>query len=362
MATAKHQPRSHSGGESSDSLSDQSSDVSDSSSDVSNDGSSEEDTGEEVQDNEYVETTTVKMLRVQADIDEMRRMMADMDAIKTQLQHRFKAERQARIDQLEHRNKERDVSMAARKTYEVARVEVGVQTEPITEQKQMYVSQQTARPPPDVDNAISKHLGASLPVDIEALAEAAPIKPKPIGLSIYDLVKAPSYHVSRKVLSPVCRQADSRASKRSSHLKRNSIGEQHQLATDRNWTANNSRSNEDSAVGKCGHVDDSSKYRNMQQNDSLNSADSILKHLSGKQMSHYPDENMASLSNSLISSDADDQSAVCSDTIDPLDQKLDAATLLSTSKSSLPLTTNDDDGKTDEQREMEAIRCLLFDH
>lgn len=345
-----------------------------------NSGSS--DGTEEDEDNEDVETVAAaaKKQRVHADIDEMRRMMSDMDAIKARLRQRFAAERQARLERLEREDREREVQDAAcRKAEEETRrrqVEASVQTEPIVTQQQTNVSQQSACPPHLADGTVATAISATgataaLPaVDGDTgFADAAPNKPKPAGLRLYDLVKASGFGLSRRAPSPV-RQADppkvlptrfSSEHVRVSPARRQQFydEERQDSAAERDWSGGDSRL-EDSVVGDGG--DDYSGRRASHLSASSNPARSNLQrstHEHSLPPSHHYDENSASVSNSLVSSDAGKQSAVFSDLIQRHDHKFNAAALLNTGKRPQSSTAKDDD-KTDEQREMEAIQNLLF--
>ncbi|KAG2765101.1 hypothetical protein PC129_g5561 [Phytophthora cactorum] len=385
MPRAEDQPDSTSDGENSESQSGNSDDGDSSYDSNSDSGSSEGDdseegSSEEEQDGEDVDASAVaKKQRVRADIDEMRRMMGDMDTIKARLLHRLSAERQARIERLAREVREREEQDAAlRKADEERQVEVAVQTEPIVSQQQMNVSQQ---------NVCSPHLAAAdVAADAAAAAlpevgegtgfpDGAPNKAKPAGLTLYDLVKPPGFGLSLNAPSPV-RRADSPEAIRirSSNERASLFQRQQQLHVDqqnpgaeRTWSGRDSRlaHDEDSVVGE--HDGDDSvcdDYSASWQDSSLNSPRSNPGQSKGEQLlppSRHYDENSASVSNSLVSSDAGNRSAVSPDLSQQRDHKFNAAALLSTGKHPSPSTTNDNEvDKTDEQREMEAIQFLLF--
>ncbi|RLN95589.1 hypothetical protein BBJ28_00018340 [Nothophytophthora sp. Chile5] len=168
--------------------------------------------GEEEEDSDRGDEDSVgdadKQQRVQADIEDMRKMVADMDKMKMRLQFRFAAERRANLEQRAREERECELQAAARRKAEdevrARQVEASVQTECDTSQQQTEELEQRFRPP---------DLGTSvLPVPDNRIgdmrfADAAPQKEKPAGLSLYDLVKASGFGLSRKAPSPV-RQAD----------------------------------------------------------------------------------------------------------------------------------------------------------
>ncbi|KAF1789836.1 hypothetical protein GQ600_17591 [Phytophthora cactorum] len=328
MPRAEDQSDSTSDGENSESQSGNSDDGDSSYDSNSDSGSSEGDdseegSSEEEQDGEYVDAAAAaKKQRVRADIDEMRRMMGDMDTIKARLQHRLSAERQARIERLAREDREREEQDAAlRKADEERQVEVAVQTEPIVSQQQMNVSQQNVGE------------GTGFP-------DGAPNKAKPAGLTLYDLVKSPGFGLSLNAPSPV-RRADSPEAIR--------IRSSNERALYFSGSSNSTSTN---------------KIQRFVARSSLNSPRSNPGQSKGKQLlppSRHYDENSASVSNSLVSSDAGNRSAVSPDLSQQRDHKFNAAALLSTGKHPSPSTTNDNEvDKTDEQREMEAIQFLLF--
>ncbi|KAL8015288.1 hypothetical protein Plhal710r2_c031g0115441 [Plasmopara halstedii] len=347
MTRAINQPNRCSSEADSESLSDQSSGDSNSNSDSSNDSDREEETGEIEQISEGVEDIAAKMLCVQADIDEMCSMMAHMDAIKAQLQERFHAARKAEEDRIA----QGEIVATGSKTYKVVCVDSCVQTKPISMQQPMHLSKQA---PPDVaDDVISGSFAATLPANYEAKERVESKKLQPAGLSLYDLVKVPHHGLSLKSFSP---RADSRALN-SSHLGQHNNEKQQS----KNHPCINAE--EDKIVGNWGHGSDSDSGRRSQLDDSLKSARNFSKHSYIDRLSpqlRQTDENLASLRDSLDSSTASNQFAVLPNTIEPCDHKQDAAALLSKSNISLPLIPNGNVEKSDEQREMEAIRYLLF--
>ncbi|KAG7383042.1 hypothetical protein PHYBOEH_010104 [Phytophthora boehmeriae] len=74
-------------------------------------------------------------LRIRTDMDDMQRMMVDMEKVKMRLQFRFAAERQETMGRLAREEKEREVLESARRKAEEEarsrRVEMGVQTDTI---------------------------------------------------------------------------------------------------------------------------------------------------------------------------------------------------------------------------------------
>ncbi|POM78596.1 Hypothetical protein PHPALM_3852 [Phytophthora palmivora] len=344
----------------------------DSESSVSSSDDSDRGSGDEEEDNDQAGAeAAAKKERIHTDIDEMHRMMADMDAIKLRLQQRFATERQVRAERLAREGREREVQEAARrKAQENAhsrQVEASVQTEGDIAQQQMEVSQRNVCPPHLADSAGTGGSGtATLPaVDGgQGVVEAVPNKVKPAGLSLYDLVKTTGFDLSPKIPSPA-HQADPPEilPMRSSH-KHEQVSpfnhERQQSGEGRDWNCGGAQLSidQDSVVGD---VSDDVGYITPRQTTSMNSARSYQQLSEGDQSfqpsSYHDDENVSSVSNSLISSDDDNRSAVVPDLTQRQDHKFNAAALLNTSKRSLPSTTNyKDDSKTDEQREMEAIQ------
>ncbi|KAG7391336.1 hypothetical protein PHYPSEUDO_005285 [Phytophthora pseudosyringae] len=380
MARAEDQPPSDGSDRGSDSDSGYSSGYD------SEDGSGEEEEG----DQDVEAAAAAKKQRVRGDIDEMHRMMADMDAIKTRLQQRFAAERQARAERLARDDREREVQDAARRKAEEEasgrQVEASVQTEtdPTASRQQVHLPQQSVCPPHVVDDAAAAATGASaLPaVDggtgfADSAAKAAPNKAKPAGLSLYDLVKVSGLELTRKARSPV-RRADrpeelpTRPSNEHERVppeqhQRQLHGEQQDPGVEQVWCGGDSllAHDQDSVVGGGHDGSDNDSYGSSRQSSSLNSMRSHPRQPKGEQSlspSRHYDENWASVSNSLVSSDAGNRSAVFPDLIQRRDHTFNAAALLSTGKRPPPTTNNGDESKTDEQRETEAIRCLLFGH
>ncbi|EGZ23696.1 hypothetical protein PHYSODRAFT_295998 [Phytophthora sojae] len=370
----------------SDSASDSSSGYDSASSDRSSSGSSSDgsESGEEDDDVDETDEAAAKKQRVRADMDEMRRMMADMDAVKARLQLRFAAERQARQDRLAREDREREVQEEARRRAEeeaLARhVEAGVQTDDCGKsQQQSQLAQHGAAP-------VSDHAAAA--VDNRSLHAidggagfadaAAPNKAKPAGLSLYDLVKASGFGPSRKARSSV-RQEDPQAGLSPSHASiEPELDATHQQqeqfheessgpGVKQDWDDTNSQlshDQEDSVVG--GHT---GRTSNASRHDvaSVGSMRSHLAQSKGERSLRPPhkfDENSSSVSNSFVLSGAGHQTSVLSDLTQRRDHRFNAAALLSASKPA-PHSSTSTDGhsdKTDEQREMEAIRCLLFGH
>ncbi|KAI9997127.1 hypothetical protein PInf_000560 [Phytophthora infestans] len=288
-----------------DSVNEDSSYDSNSDCDSSVGGDSEEDSGEEEKGDEDEAAAAAKKERVQADIDEMRRMMADMDTIKARLQNRLSTEKQARAEGLAREDREREVQSALlrKEADEKAGrlVEVAIQTEPVVSQQQINMSQQHGGSPHLGDSAATIANAEAVPAvgGDTGFADAILNKAMPAGLSLYDLVKAPGFGMSLKVPSPI-RHVDSPE-------KSSSKGEQFALSP-RNY-----------------------------------------------------DENAPSVSNSLVSSDNGDESVISRDAVQQRDPQFNAAGLLSTGKHLPPFTANNHAGdKTDELREMEAIQFLLF--
>ncbi|OWZ22627.1 hypothetical protein PHMEG_0002639 [Phytophthora megakarya] len=305
----------------------------------------------------------------------MRLMMADMDAIKTRLQQRFAAERQARTERLEREDRERKVQEAAhRKAQKEAcsrQVEASVQTEGDIAQQQMQVSQRNECPS-KIGNDVGTAVAAPLPAGGggTGFADMVPNKAKPAGLSLYDLVKTTEFDLSRKIPSPVHRTDPPEVLPMRSSNKRERLSPQRQQFHDEpglvhDWNGGVSQLSvlQDSIVGDS-DCDDDDGYSTQRQDASINAAHSYLQPSEGEQSlppsPQYDNENLSSVSNSLVSCDAGKRSAVSPDLIQRRDHKFNAAALLSTGKRPPASITNDDDGKTDEQREMEAIQCLLF--
>ncbi|GMF25679.1 unnamed protein product [Phytophthora lilii] len=360
-------------GDSSDSDSGSSGYDSDSGVESASNGSEEEDEEEEEKEDADDVAEAAKRRLVRADVDAMRRMAADMDAIKARLQQRFAAERQARLERAAREDRERDEQQEARRRAERGRqAEVAVQTDTAVVQQQTNVSQRDLCPPNLADGA-----GAALSaVDGgTGYADVAPNKPKPAGLSLYDLVKASGFGLSRKAPSPV-RQPDpptvlptssSDAHEQESPEQQQQQQQQEQHRTfvaEQDWGGSDSRRlshDHDSVVG-----DDANDYsiRRSRRDASFRSTPRHSQQPMVDKTSpraHYYDENSGSVSNSLVSSDAGNRSAVFPDQGQRRDHKFNAAALLGTLKSqntTFPAPANDD--KTDDQREMEAIQCLLF--
>ncbi|KAG6613633.1 uncharacterized protein IUM83_04468 [Phytophthora cinnamomi] len=346
------------------------------------------DYGSEVEadgESDDLEEAAAQQQRVRADVDEMRSMMADMDAVRARLQLRFAAERQARKDRIARMDREREVQDAARRRAEeearARQVEAAVQTDAIAagggvSQQQTQMSQSGSGPPHlAADDAAGRGRSLSAVDGVEGFADDAPNKAKPAGLSLYDLVKASGIGPSRKVRSSV-RQADPPVALSPAHASN-----EHELA----------------ATERKGHVHEQGPGPDAKREwDGVDSQlnhdrDSVLENDSGRQSRHHPanidsmrshlllskgghslqfpprsDENSPSVSNSLVSSgagsDCRSQSAVLSDLTQRRDHRFNAAALLSASKRvpGSPAVDDDDKGKTDEQREMEAIQFLLF--
>ncbi|KAK1939298.1 hypothetical protein P3T76_008682 [Phytophthora citrophthora] len=359
------------------------------------DSNNSESTGDEEEEEEEEEADAeAKKQRVRADIDEMRHMMADMDTIKARLQQRFASERQAWAEEIAREDREREAKDAARrKAEEEARgrqVDAGMQTEPQDLQQQINVSHQMSYRSHG-NEAVGDAKVLALPaVDGGAgFIDAIPNKPRPAGLSLYDLVKAPEFGLSRKMHSPV-HQAESseelpmRPSKENDRVLIRESPEQMQhqgqdtTMIEQSWRHDGSHLNhdqdsvvdssvQDSVVGSGGDDSESDicicpTSPNASSLSPVHHRPSQPKHQQPLQFSGHFDENSASVSNSLVSSIADNQSAVFPDPSQRQKHKFNAAALISTEKRPPPSTTKEDDSvKTDDQREMEAIQCLLFD-
>ncbi|KAL3668087.1 hypothetical protein V7S43_006952 [Phytophthora oleae] len=371
------------GSDSDDSGSNYDSDSSDGSS--GDDSNNEEGSGEEEEEEEVDTDAKAKKQRVRADIDEMRRMMADMDTIKARLQQRFATERQTRADEIAHEDREREAKDAARREEARGRqVEAGMQTEPDDLQQRIKVSHQMSYRSHG-NGAAGDACASALPVvdGGGGFTDAVPNKAKPAGLSLYDLVKASGFGLSRKMHSSV-RQAESseelptRPSKendRGSPEQRQQHEAQESASIERSWSRGEAHlehdqdsvignGDQDSVVGSGENGSESGNYvtsRNASRLSSVRRRPMLPKDEQSLQLSRHFDENSSSVSNSLVSSVADNQSAVFPDLIQRQDHKFNAAALLSTGKRPPPSTTKEDESvKTDEQREMEAIQCLLF--
>ncbi|KAG1708315.1 hypothetical protein DVH05_024994 [Phytophthora capsici] len=349
-------------------------------SDRSGDSSEDDSNSEGISgDEEEGEDAEAKKQRVRADIDEMRLMMADMDTIKARLQQRLASERQARAEETARKDREREAKDAVRRKFEEEargrQVEAGVQTEPQDLQQQLNVSHQ----PPYRSHGEEAVGDAAVIADASALpavdggagfTDAIPNKPRPAGLSLYDLVKTSAFDLSRKMHSPV-HQADQQEelpTHLSKEIERESPTHERQDTPmiERRWSRDESHFEQDQGSVVTNNGQDSvvdsgngseSGYITSPNASRLNS----VRQTKHQQFPHHFDENSASVSNSLVSSIADNQSAVFPNPIQGQDHKFNAAALLSTGKRPPPpMTKEEDSAKTDEQREMEAIQCLLF--
>ncbi|KAL4109046.1 hypothetical protein PRIC1_000752 [Phytophthora ramorum] len=334
------------------------------------DSSRDEEENEEEEEDAEAEATVAaaKKQRVQADIDEMCRMMADMDTIKARLQQRLAAERQARQQRLEREDRERVVQDAARPRAKgeacCRQEEAGVQMETKISQQQMNVSQQSLCPPHLACGASGTDAALSAVDGGAGFTNAAPKQNKPAGLSLYDLVKASGVGLSRKeLLSPV-RQVDPPAIPTRYSNDRVSPARQHQVHNDPSTLdekkvlagENSQLSHEQGSIVRGDSDSDHSYAHDAAGYNPARGHPALSK----TEPSRHYDENSASVSNSLVSSDAGNRSAVFPDLIRQRDHKFNAAALLSTGKRAQSAINTSDDDKTDEQREMEAIRCLLF--
>ncbi|GMF17305.1 unnamed protein product [Phytophthora fragariaefolia] len=330
-------------------------------------GSRSDSEEEEVEDEEAA--AAAKQQRVQADVDEMRRMMADMDTVRARLQLRFAAELQARQGRLAREDREREALEAARRKGEeearARQVEAGVQTDLESSHKEMHASLRESESPHQ-DSGVA---GATGPGGSK-FAVAVPNKAKPAGLSLYDLVKASGFVLRGKEPSPVRQENPPAVPLSTSEL---AAAERHEeshevqpgpgVAPDWHGAGSRISEDDDSVVG----VDYSrAATASRHAATSVGSARNYLRQSKGERSlppSRQYDENSLSASNSLDSSGAGNQSAVFRDMTHRPDHRFNAAALLSASKAAPRSSISDDDddaGKTDEQREMEAIQCLLF--
>ncbi|KAF4137913.1 AI-2E family transporter [Phytophthora infestans] len=313
-----------------DSVNEDSSYDSNSDCDSSVGGDSEEDSGEEEKGDEDEAAAAAKKERVQADIDEMRRMMADMDTIKARLQNRLSTEKQARAEGLAREDREREVQSALlrKEADEKAGrlVEVAIQTEPVVSQQQINMSQQHGGSPHLGDSAATIANAEAVPAvgGDTGFADAILNKAMPAGLSLYDLVKAPGFGMSLKVPSPI-RHVDSpeksSVSSSSEPDHASLFRRQQQLSSNQQdrsanlgWSGSYSRLvlNEDSVIGHDGG-DNSvcGDFNTSWQDTHPNSPVRTLAQSKGEQFALSPrnyDENAPSVSNSLVSSDNGDDS------------------------------------------------------
>ncbi|RLN93702.1 hypothetical protein BBJ28_00015583 [Nothophytophthora sp. Chile5] len=301
-----------------------------------------------------------KQQRVQADIEEMRKMVADMDKMKMRLQFRFAEERRAKLEQRAREERECELQAAARRKAEdevrARQVEASVQTEYDTLQQQREELEQRFRPP-DLRTSVlpvpDNHIG-----DMR-FADAAPQK-KPAGLSLYDLVKASGFDLPRKAPSPV-RQADPPAlqaypseEKEQTPFKVEPLQpllEQRMNADSTpGWQspAPQSRHEQDSIVDG-----DASRHSNGPESvhSARSESDLVFDHPPSKS-----GRNVPSARNSIVSSIADDPAVATRPQATRSERgqtHIDAA-LFSTGRASHSSTASG--AKTDEQREKEAIQ------
>jgi hypothetical protein len=354
---------SSSGGDDSDGCSGSGydSDSSDGSSNTDGSEDGEEEEGEDDVKAEEAAAAAKKQL-VRADIVEMRAMMADMDAVKARLQQRFAAERQARLERIAREVQDADCRRAEQDARS-RHVEMAVQTETVGPQQETNLSQQSSRPSPHLAESAASVAAATLPaVDGGAgFAGAAPNKSKPAGLSLYDLVKASGFGLSRKENSPVRQARSSNEHELVSPEQQQQQLHKPESSAKRDWGVADSHLTQvhDSIVN--GSRGDASDGGASDIHASSNRDHHQMRSRGGHAESLDYDENSSSMSNSLVSSDVGKRSALLSDPVQRRDHKLDAAALLSSGRYALASSAaNVRKDKTDEQREMEAIQCLLF--